>query len=349
MTDRRTTASSPFTSTTTTPLQLSAENLKALDRFHSPFRDMTESVLVLGAGELGICVLEALAGHAKRQQTRLAVLLRRATLDSAAPEKKKLTQHIKALGVGFEGADVVGATVPELAAIFAKYDTVVGCNGMGLPAGTQQKILAAVLEAGVRRYFPWQFGMDYDIIGSGSSQDLFDEQLEVRKGLRGQDRTEWVIVSTGLFMSFLFLPAFGVVDVPARTVRALGSWDNRITLTTPPDIGRVTADVVLDPRGIRNQVVYTAGDTLTYGTVADLVDAHFGIKFTRELWDLDALKKQMEEDPNVMVKYRDTFAQGRGVAWDKDQTVNVQRGIEMTDVKAYLEASELKLEEEEKK
>ncbi|KAH6898130.1 hypothetical protein B0T10DRAFT_453471 [Thelonectria olida] len=297
---------------------------------------MSEKVLVLGAGELGLSMLEGLARSPNRQNTKISVLLRQATLDSAAPDKKRLTQRIRALGVDFESADVVNASVADLALIFAQFDTVVSCNGMGLPAGTQVKLLEAVVEAKVKRYFPWQFGMDYDIIGEGSSQDLFDEQLEVRKQLRAQSQVDWVIVSTGLFMSFLFLADFGVVDLQAKTARALGSWDNRITLTTPEDIGRVTAEVVLDPQDIKSQVVYTAGDTISYGALADLLDEHFQDKFRRELWDLDVLKRQMEEDPNTMVKYRDTFAQGRGVAWDKEKTVNAQRGIEVTDVKTYL-------------
>jgi len=54
----------------------------------------------------------------------------------------------------------------------------------------------------VKRYFPWQFGVDYDVIGRGSAQDLFDKQLDVRHLLRGQSGTEWVVVSTGMFMSF---------------------------------------------------------------------------------------------------------------------------------------------------
>ncbi|KAF7551177.1 hypothetical protein G7Z17_g5196 [Cylindrodendrum hubeiense] len=326
-------------------LQLSIANLQALDRLHNPSQKMTDSVLVLGAGELGLGMLEALARHPRRHNTRISVLLRQATLDSAAPEKKKLTQRIRALGVGFEAADVVGASVSDLAAIFAHFDTIISCNGMGLPAGTQVKLLEAVVEAQVKRYFPWQFGMDYDLIGEGSSQDLFDEQLEVRKGLRAQSQVDWVIVSTGLFMSFLFLADFGVVDLEARTVRALGSWDNRITLSTPGDIGRVTADVVLDPQGIKSQVAYTAGDTISYGGLADLLDQHFQTQFRRELWDAAELQRQMDEDPNTMVKYRDTFAQGRGVAWDKEKTVNFQRGIAMTDVKTYLEGMQVKLGE----
>ncbi|KFH45533.1 Isoflavone reductase P3-like protein [Hapsidospora chrysogenum ATCC 11550] len=302
---------------------------------------MTQSILLLGAGELGMAVLEALAKHPRRgADTKLAVLLRQSTIDSTALDKKRTTQHIRELGASFEAADIAGASIPELASIFQTYGTVISCTGMGLPPGTQTKITKAVLEAGVPRYIPWQFGMDYDIIGAGSSQDLFDEQLAVRALLRGQDRTRWTIVSTGVFMSFLLEPAFGVVDIGERTVRGLGSWETRITTTTPEDIGRVTAEVALEGQtggSSSGTVLYTAGDTVSYAELADKVEAHFGgAPFKRELWDGQVLKRQMEEDPTTMVKYRDTFAQGRGVAWDKVETVNYQRGIPMMDVEAYL-------------
>ncbi|KAJ4158358.1 uncharacterized protein LMH87_008888 [Akanthomyces muscarius] len=297
---------------------------------------MADKVLVLGAGELGLAVLRALAQHPKRPSTKLAVLLRQASLDSTDTEKAAKIAHLKSLGIEFETADVSSASVDDLAPILGKYDIVVSCTGMELPSGTQTKLAEAACQGRAKRYFPWQFGMDYDKIGQGSSQDLFDEQLAVRRLLRAQSETEWVIVSTGLFMSFLFLAAFGVVDLDKRTVRGLGSWDNRITLTTPEDIGRVTADVMLDPQGIKNQVVFVAGDTLSYKKVGDLVDAHHGKEFHKELWDLDVLAQQLRQDPNVMVKYRETFAHGVGVAWEMEETINYERGIKMTDAKTYL-------------
>jgi hypothetical protein len=301
---------------------------------------MTRKILVLGAGELGMAMLEALAHHPKRSDAKISVLLRQATLDSANPEKQKRAQHLQSLHIGLEGADVEAASASELASIFTKYDTVVSCTGMYAPAGTQTKITEAALEARVERFFPWQYGMDYDVIGAGSSQDLFDEQLAVRAKLRAQKTTKWTIVSTGLFMSFLFVKAFGVVDLEEKKARALGTWENKITLTTPEDIGRVTADVILNPReyGEGSHVVYTAGDTLSYQEIADVVEGHFGGVFARELWDKETLRKDMEENgDDAMVKYRDTFAQGRGVSWEKEQTVNHQRAIPMTDVKAYLQ------------
>lgn len=89
-----------------------------------------------------------------------------------------------------------------LAALFRPFHTIISCTGFVAGRDTQFKLAHAVLVAGVARYFPWQFGVDCDVIGRGSAQDLFDEQLDVRDLLRGQEGTEWVIVSTGMFMSF---------------------------------------------------------------------------------------------------------------------------------------------------
>lgn len=73
--------------------------------------------------------------------------------------------------------------------------------------------------------------MDYEVIGRGSSQALFDEMLDVRDLLRSQTTVGWTIVSTGLSFSFLFAKEFQVVDTAARTACALGSWENQITLS----------------------------------------------------------------------------------------------------------------------
>ncbi len=58
--------------------------------------------------------------------------------------------------------------------------------------------------------------MNYDVVGKGSGQPVWDEQYDVRTLLREQNVTEWVIVSTGLFTSFLFEPAFDVVNLDQK-------------------------------------------------------------------------------------------------------------------------------------
>ena len=178
--------------------------------------------------------------------------------------------------------------------------------------------------------------MDYDVIGRGSAQTLFDEQLDVRDLLRGQKHTEWVIVSTGMFTSFLFETYFGVVDLGEGVVRALGGWENRVTVTTPGDIGRLTCEIVFTEPRIVDEVVFTVGETISYGRLAELVKEVTEKELKREIWSVEQLKEELIADPNNPIKkYRVVFAEGRGVSWDMEKTFNKQRGIETADVRNW--------------
>ncbi len=236
--------------------------------------------------------------------------------------------------------DLVKSAVDELASLFAQYHTVIGCTGYAAGIDTPMKPAKAALQARIPRYFPWQFGVDFDVIGRGSPQDIFDAQLDVRELLRAQTQTEWVIISTGMFMSYLFKPEFGVVDLKNSEVHALGSLDTAVTLTTPEDIGKLTAEIVFAEPRIRNKIMFLAGDTVTYGEVADKLEAGLDRPFSRSEWTVPFLMEELANDPqNMMRKYRAAFAQGRGVAWDKAGTFNERHGIPVTDVSAWIDAN----------
>ncbi|AWT57529.1 aromatic alcohol reductase [Mycolicibacterium smegmatis] len=294
--------------------------------------------LIIGAGELGAAVIDALSSRIRdtgRHDT-VTVLLRR----SAAPDRGRQVAQFATKNVAVEYADVTSASVAELAAIFSRYDTVVSCIGFAAGPGTQRKLARAAIEAGVARFLPWQFGVDYDLIGRGSPQNLFDEQLDVRDLLRGQDKTHWIIVSTGMFTSFLFEPAFGVVDLPSNTVHALGDWDTEVTLTTPEDIGRLTTEILYAEPRIDDQVVHVAGDTISYGQLADIVDDVLHTEVQRIPWSTELLHTELADDPDdTMKKYRAVFSQGVGVAWPVSRTFNAARGIKTTTAREWAEAN----------
>ena len=297
-----------------------------------------KSVLVLGAGELGLPVIRNLAQKAKSNDTKITVLLRPATIESQEVEKKRTVDELKALGVELLPTDL-SAPSSELVSIFKNFNAIVSCTGYGTGAGGFQiKLANAVLEAGVKRYFPWQFGVDFEVIGRGSAQDLFDEHLDVRELLRSQSATKWVIISTGLFTSYLFQPFFGVVDFDKKVVNALGSLDTAVTVTTPDDIGMLTAEIFFEEPAIENSIVYIAGDTITYGQLGDVVDSLSGQKFERTVSDLEELANDLENDPtNSVYKYRSIFGDGRGVSWDLNKSFNAKKGIKTTSVKEWAE------------
>ena len=295
------------------------------------------TTLIIGAGELGLAVISGLLEQNPASAQSISVFLR----PRADGSNKQAARPLQEKGLNIVYGDLATETVDGLAAIFAGFDTVICCTGFVGGDGTQRKITTAVLQAGVKRYVPWQFGVDYDVVGRGSGQEVFDEQLDVRDMLRGQSATHWVIVSTGMFTSFLFEPAFGLVDFENAKVHALGSWDNRLTVTTSEDIGRLTAAILAHEPRLQDQVVYVAGDTFSYTQLADMVERHLGRDVERALWDMDRLRSQVAAHPDDgLRKYRLAFARDTGVAWDKDHTFNATQGIEVADVPAWLDRRE---------
>lgn len=295
------------------------------------------SILILGAGELGMPVIRNIAKKAKEyNNVKVTVLLREATINSEDPDKTSNVKEIRELGVELLPGDLT-APSSELIAIFKNYDAVVSCTGYGTGAGGfQLKLANAVLDAGVKRYFPWQFGVDFEVIGRGSAQDLFDEQLDVRELLKSQSATKWVIISTGMFTSYLFEPFFGILDLEKKSVNAIGGWDTAVTLTTPDDIGRLTAKIFFTEPEIENEIVYIAGDTITYGDLADIAESLSGQKYERTLSDIAEITADLKSDPtNFVKKYRSIFGAGKGVSWPMEDTFNGRRGIWTTSAKQW--------------
>lgn len=272
-------------------------------------------------------MLKALTSHPSKGNTSIFVLLRPSTLNTQEASKRAEVDGLKALDVELVAGDVVNDSEEHLASTFGRFDTVINATGMYAPAGTQTRLCKVALASGCRRYFPWQFGVDYDVIGPNSSQNLFTEQLAIRGMLRAQDRMQWVIVSTGMFTSFLFEPAFNLVNAQRDTVTAIGSWENSITVTSPQDIGTITAEIALAAPEIQG-VVFTAGDTVSMAQLAGIVERVTGKEVKRVLKTVPQLKEELAAEPNDgMRKYRVVFAEGVGVSWEKEKTFNVQRGI----------------------
>jgi hypothetical protein len=309
------------------------------------------SILVVGAGELGLAVILELASlikygqkHGRELGQHITVLLSPST--STTEARVERAKRLASIACDTIQHDISIISVSDLASAFKPFDAVVCCTGFVGGAGTQIKITQAVLNAHVKRYIPWQFDVDYDEIGRGSGQYVFDEQLDVRDMLyplvRGVDPTEWVIISTGIFLSFLFEESFGIVvgvkeqgDQPI-TCRALGSWGNELSVTSVEDIGRLTALLLLD-EGFRNEVVFVAGDTISYASLADIVGKVKKRVVHRELWTEQQLREALRLEPtNTMRSYRAAFALGKGVAWDKSETFNDLEGIETTTVEQWL-------------
>jgi NmrA-like family len=285
---------------------------------------MEKSFLIIGAGEVGLAMLHSLYDYQEKQgdPLKIGVLVK-----PLAGSMAKIQSEPRFVNIIVEGLDLVNGSIPDLITVFKKYDTVICCSGFSTGAGMQVKITRAVLDAGVRRYIPWQFGVDYGRIGRGSAQPSFNEQLDVRDLLRAQHNTHWIIVSTGMITSFLFREDFGVISLADKTVRALGDWQHALTLTSCEDIGNLTVEILFHQPEILDQVVFVAGDTLTFEEIFNQLEGVFATGFGRELLDIPQLEQALKDHPdNVFDRYRLVFTDP-GVNWPMSVTFNHQNNI----------------------
>ncbi|HEY3985198.1 aromatic alcohol reductase [Cedecea sp.] len=296
-----------------------------------------EKILVLGVGQLGAAMLDALLPAVTPLGRSITASVSPASLDASGKPTSPTHQKYAEAGVDFIAPDITESCSESLVSLFKQFDTVINCMGFVAGAGTQLKITYAVIQAGVSRYFPWQFGVDYDVVGKGSGQPVWDEQHDVRTLLRSQDVTEWVIVSTGMFTSFLFEPEFDVVNLGKQTINALGSWETQVTVTSPEDIGRLTTAIYLEQPRVVNQVMFVASETLTYGRLADIVERTSDKPFSKAVLSLPDLRDDLSHHPDdVMLRYRTAFARGEGVWWPMEKTYNFTRNIHVQDVEQWL-------------
>ncbi|EXJ93592.1 hypothetical protein A1O1_01984 [Capronia coronata CBS 617.96] len=202
------------------------------------------SILVIGAGELGSAILDSLTTHPlySPSTTKISLAVRPSTLTSPTPEKQAHQHTYREKGVHLVPADLEAWSEDDLARMLrdGQYTAVIHAGGFGVGAGTMLKLTRAVLSAAaantntnttngtdtadtnnpgsvgnsgsVEYYVPWQFGADYDAITRAGGQGMFSEQIDVRDLLRSQQRVDWVIVSCGIFMSFLFQEFWGVMQ-----------------------------------------------------------------------------------------------------------------------------------------
>lgn len=298
-------------------------------------------ILLLGAGELGTAFLPHLSSLPNIH----------ITIGVRTPSKyTHLTSHNNITLIPLN----TNSPSSELSSLFADYDIVISCTGFGQPISTFPKLTNEILQAGKLRkeagkgrlwFFPWQWGLDYDQTGDGEGlMPLFGVQVQVRNLLREQAsacNVKWTIVSTGIFMSFLFEQFWGVVDREGEqiTVRALRDWDHKVTVTDVNDIGKVLGRVVagdLKDEDCDNRIVYAAGDTVSYAQLADIVERVTGKAVKREKWTIQYLEEELAKDPaDDIKKYRVVFARPRGIWWDKEVSANYRLGIPVTGVETY--------------
>lgn len=90
-------------------------------------------MLVVGAGELGTAVLEALSSFSNAKAARSPYSCARRPSPPETLRSRGATRTcVCLLGVDFERSNFVNGPVSVLAAVFKRYDVVIQCRGYGM-------------------------------------------------------------------------------------------------------------------------------------------------------------------------------------------------------------------------
>ncbi len=99
------------------------------------------TVLILGAGELGLPVLRAMSRHAQRHaNVTISVLLRPEAARAVSGPHRARRDELTRLGIAVVEGDLQQNGVEALSALFRSFDAVINCSGFVGGAGTQIKI-----------------------------------------------------------------------------------------------------------------------------------------------------------------------------------------------------------------
>jgi hypothetical protein len=200
-----------------------------------------KSILVVGAtGRFGTYITHALAAQ-KSSFTRIAVF--NDTSRPASPEKESTLSAFHS-----EGVEVVvghGYTSPDP---FREFDCII--MALGNHALDQQKtIIDTAIAAGVRHFYPSEFGADL-LVGQNWTQRYYRYKVLTRQHLekRAQDTPDlgWTYLTIGRLTEWAVLGHFGF-DNKNHRAQIYGTGEGRQSLLSTPDTVAYLIETLKDP------------------------------------------------------------------------------------------------------
>lgn len=93
-------------------------------------------------------------------------------------------------------------------------------------------------------------------------------------------------------------------------------------------MGTLVAKSLKERARLGSRLLYTAGGTVIYKEVDDIVQKVSGREVSRETWSIAKLKRDLENDSKTAIeKYRVVFAGGAGLGWPVKKTYNLEKEV----------------------
>lgn len=150
------------------------------------------------------------------------------------------------------------------------------------PPDSQNKLIDAAVEAGVKYVMPSEWGAD---VGNMEqvSKDMFvyDSLMSVRNHLE-KTGAQWIAIACSFWYEFSLAGTeirYGF-DLDRKTVTLFGDGDVKINTSTWPQVGRAVAAVFAEPEKFKNRSVHINSFYVSQKDMLESVERVTGEKFT---------------------------------------------------------------------
>lgn len=263
-------------------------------------------VIAGGTGDLG----QRLTGELVEQGARVRALVRERTSSANESLLEGLGVHIErvdfddpsSLARACEGADCVVSTLNGLSPVML---------------GVQGRLLDAALVAGVARFIPSDFSLDFTRTQPGRNRNL-DMRRAFKQKVDAAD-IQATSVLNGAFAELLN----GQAPIVIKPIRRIVHWDEAtqaLDFTTKDDVAWYTAHVALDADAPR--LLRIAGDTLSPVDLAGVMSQLTGSRFlTLRAGSTDTLSLIISVLKALNPSEQDVFPIWQGMQYMRDMFV----------------------------
>lgn len=264
-----------------------------------------------GTGNLGLPVAHVFLSAAFRpsQVNRVVVLTR-----DASSAKVKELQSL--------GAEIYDGIIDAKA--LQGIDVVVNTYSQYSPTEVSENLAKAAAEAGVKVYFPSEYGMDLRALGKyGKPYEGKTIAADFARQLNG-GALKVISVYVGAFLEILFkFPMALGIDTPNRVITVIGDPAAKFSSSSVRDIAssivRLAILAVQDPNSVPDHARLN-GTSASVVELAELIGKENGAQIQISVGDIEAVKAKIENEKDKIALAR--YAMGTGNADYSDDNVN---------------------------
>jgi len=237
-----------------------------------------------GSGWLGEKVVR---GFLEEKKHTVKVLAR-----DNAKNKVKLDE-LATLGAVIVHIDIESDSVDKIQHALQGADAVISTLSGGA-AGTQINLIEAAKAAGVKRFIPSEFGIEYNQFDTNDIvlSIIKNPTMEALK----KSGLEWTRIVNGMYYETQFSPLFKF-DVHSGKVNIPGDGNSKFDAIHSSDVGRLLPYILENPVS-KNATIFIRSEIVTYNQVIDVFDKHLGKKLERVYHPADEIRAQVHGNPD---------------------------------------------------